>query len=382
MSNRQKQEWEFSVLRGRVGFQALQGEWQALVDRWPQASYVQQPGWIASYLDALCGSDRALHFVTARARAGGALCGVLVLKRRTGLRARLLSEMELVQGPHLVQADVVADLSDVQWWPAMLAWLDRPGRMRWRVMQLPAVMAGSALHHGLALDRNRTVLRAPRAWCAWLDCRHGVEYSLNHVSPSFQHNLRRLTRRAQAQGALAFHTVSQPDDLGRALDEFIEVEASGWKKDMGTAIGQDPRLVFFYQRLVCEFGWRGCCRIHLLTLDGRTVAAQFALVDGGQLHLLKIGFSQAHAHLAPGHILMRHVIEQVCLDPALDRISFVTSPDWARRWKPQQLAVEYVSLYRHTWTGRWLHALTARSRAQVAPPSTGGRTGSMFVSAQ
>ena len=38
-----------------------------------------------------------------------------------------------------------------------------------------------------------------------------------------------------------------------------------------------------YRALVRDFGARGQCRIHRLTLDGRTVAAQFALRGGRQL---------------------------------------------------------------------------------------------------
>ena len=101
--------WRFAVLRGRQGFEALRPRWQALVDRLPQATYLQQPGWIAAYLDALA-TDDTIRFVTAS--RGDTLCGVLVLTRKAGgLKGWLVPEVQMISGPHMVLADLVGSIS-------------------------------------------------------------------------------------------------------------------------------------------------------------------------------------------------------------------------------------------------------------------------------
>jgi CelD/BcsL family acetyltransferase involved in cellulose biosynthesis len=346
----------FTLLQGCGGFEVLRARWQALVDRLPHATYLQQPGWIAGYLEMLDGDDRCLRFVTASG-SEGQLLAVLVLVWRPGRSRGLLPVLEMVQGPHMVLADLVADAGHTGLLQAMLGWLSRQRAMRWAVLRLPAVCAESTLAAQLQAHPVRRSRRTLRTHSAWLDCRGGVDQALKTVSKSFRTNLGRLARRANAQGELSYRVVSAPEELDDAFDAFLEVESSGWKRESGTAIAQDDRLVAFYRRLVREFGARGACRIHLLTLDGQTVAAQFGLIGDRQLNLLKIGFSQAHAPLAPGNLIMLRTIEQVCADPAVDRLSFVTDPLWSQAWRPHRSPVDHVTVYPGTLVGEALFRL-------------------------
>ena len=374
-------EWTFSVLKGRQGFEALRPRWQALVDRLPAATYLQQPAWIGSYLDSLARNDRDVLFVTAS--RGDVLGGVLVLSRKGGLRGLVMPEVEMISGPHMVLADLVGDAGDKTLWPAMLDWLDRQRSMRWLVMRLPVVSACSTLGQAMQATRDRQFMQTSRTSSAWLDCSRNMDHALKEVSKSFRQNLNRLTRRAQSMGALDYHIVTQPDQLDQALDQFLSVESSGWKKESGTAIALDLTLVGFYRRLVREFGPRGACRINVLTLDGAVIAAQFGLVSNRQLNLLKIGYSQEHGAIAPGHLIMRHTIEQVCSDASLDRLSFVTHPPWAHLWKPHLSAVDYVTLFPQTLSGKlayslsqWMQARRTRAEPVVAEVEAQGAVGS------
>jgi len=361
----------FSVLQGRAGFEALRVRWQALADSLPHATYLQQPGWIAGYLDMLDGDGRSLRFVTASGK-GGELLAVLVLVRRPGRARGLLPALEMVHGPHMVLADLVADPGNTRLLPAMLDWLSRQRVMRWAVLRLPAVCAGSTLATLLQAHPTPRSQQTLRTHSAWLDCSGGIDQALRTVSKSFRTNLGRLARRANAQGELAYRVVSAPEELDAAFEAFLEVESSGWKRDSGTAIAQDDRLVAFYRRLVREFGARGACRIHLLTLDGQPVAAQFGLLSDRQLNLLKIGFSQAHAPLAPGNLIMLRTIEQVCADPDVDRLSFVTDPLWSQAWRPHRTPVDHVTVYPATLVGDVLFRAALwreRRRARMPQPT-------------
>lgn len=365
-------KWNFSILRGRTGFETLRPRWQALVDRLPRSTYLQQPGWIGSYLDTLDGHDRHVHFVTAS--RGDELRGVLVLSRQGGLRGWVMPEVHMISGPHMVLADLVGDSEDRMLWPSMLEWLERQHSMRWMVMRLPVVCATSTLGQALQGSRERMLLQTNRTNSAWLDCGQGVDHALATVSKSFRQNLKRLTRRAQSTGVLDYRIVTSPEELDVALDQFLAIESSGWKKDTGTAIAQDPKLVEFYRGLVRDFGARGQCRINLLTLDGVTIAAQFGLVSDRQLNLLKIGYSNDHANIAPGNLIMRDTIEQVCADPSLDRLCFVTHPPWAHLWKPHLASVDYVTLFPETLPGKLAFTVTnwlknRRTQAQPAVPT-------------
>lgn len=346
--------WNFALGRGAAGLAVLRDEWQGLVDAMERTCFVQSPAWFASYLHALARDPDRVVFVAAR--RGGRLRAVLALERVTHGPAGLgPTTLRLVQGDHLPLADIAGDTSGAGLWPALHRWLERDSGLGWSALVAAGVCSDSSLATMLrdAPEAQRGVFH-PTAPSLWLDCSAGLKHALRDVSRSHTLNVRRLARRAKELGSLVYEVASAPAELEAAFEAFLRVEASGWKAGQGTAIRLHPELVSFYRGLMQQFGARGACRINLLRLNGEVIAAQFGLVAGGQLSLLKIGYLEAFAHVAPGHLIMQRTIESVCADAALDRLSFVTQPPWAGLWKPQATGVELHVVFRSSLAGRLL----------------------------
>ena len=114
-------------------------------------------------------------------------------------------------------------------------------------------------------------------------------------------------------GRVSFRTTRDPESLSRSFEQFLEVEASGWKGASGTAtaILLDTKLQAFYRQLMETFGQDGRCEINQLQIDGRIAAAQFALIAGETLSLLKIGYDQHFVDVAPGQLLLAHTVSRL-----------------------------------------------------------------------
>ena len=364
------------ILQGRSGFAQLAPEWRRLVETQTpaQASPFQHPDWIGAWLESICTEPDGLRLLALRHH--GELVAVLPLVPHACPLARLLPQWTMIQGPHMVLAELAGGPSR---WPAMLQALLRQRTLRCSALQLPAVIHELA-PAAEALPAGSTMRRVLRSESAWLDCSGDTEQALARVQRSFRQNLRRLGRRADSQGQVALEVADTPAALEEALTHFLDIEASGWKGRCGSAIRDDARLVGFYRALVRDFGARGQCRIHRLTLDGRTVAAQFALRGGRQLNLLKIGYDEAFSAIAPGHLLMMRIIERSCADPDLDRLSLVTHPSWAHLWKPQLAEVDHLTLTMPGWDGRLLGRLMQwrdqrRARTAATPDEPAASSG-------
>jgi CelD/BcsL family acetyltransferase involved in cellulose biosynthesis len=346
--------WSFALERGATGLERLRAEWQALLGAVVHPSFVQSPEWISSYLRALAPRPNAVCFVAAR--QGGRLRAVLPLEhRRHGPVGIGPASLHLITGDHLPLADIAGDASTPGLWPALHRWLEHDSGLAWSVLFAAGLRDdGSfarALHAAPPAQRGVFQICHPSLW---LDCSGDVTHALRDVSRSHRVNVRRLTRRATELGALDYEVITAPDRLDAAFDAFLQVECSGWKAEEGTAIRLHTELVAFYRSLLEQFGARGECRINLLRLNDEVIAAQFGLVAGRQLNLLKIGYAEKHASLAPGHLIMQRTIENVCADPGLDRLSFVTRPPWAALWKPQSTGVEHHVVFRSSWAGQLL----------------------------
>ena len=80
--------------------------------------------------------------------------------------------------------------------------------------------------------------------------------------------------------------MSEPEAVRRALEEFLAMEASGWKGQQGTALLSNKTDAAFVRGAVGGLAERGCASIHSLYLDGKPVSMQIvARVRRRSLHL-------------------------------------------------------------------------------------------------
>jgi CelD/BcsL family acetyltransferase involved in cellulose biosynthesis len=118
--------------------------------------------------------------------------------------------------------------------------------------------------------------------------------------------------------------------------------------------------------------------INLLELNGECIAAQFGLLFDGVLYLLKIGYRESHARLAPGFLLFERLLEECSAGGPIHTVNIGTGPDWSHSWRPESVPVWEYSLFNTTIHGR-LAYLWARLRrvlvdlsgSKKAPSSAG-----------
>ncbi|MEO8296916.1 MAG: GNAT family N-acetyltransferase [Burkholderiales bacterium] len=362
MSTERTDQWTFGLYSGQAGLANLHAEWRAMVVQTPAAGYLHTPEWLGAYLHSF--ATNANRVVCIAARHAGQLRGVFTFESvRQGLPPLGLNTLRLIKNDHMHLADCASADAGSGVWTALLAWMARQRDLKWDLMWTQGVAEDSTLGRWISVTEPTPRISDARHATAWLDCSQGIEQALGGVTRSHRQNVRRLMRRAEQSGELRYDIITTPEALPAALQQFLEVESSGWKGDAGSAILRDPQLVAFYRELIDRFGPLGQCRINLLKLGDETIAAQFGLVTARQLNLLKIGYRPEHSQVAPGNLIMHKTIESVCDDPQLDRLSLVTNPPWAHLWKPQLTPVQRHILFRPGLRGAVIHKLLQRAFA-------------------
>lgn len=329
---------EFRIFFSAEGLKALWPQWQELVAATPDACFLHAPAWYRCYLDALAEAPEKILFVGIFRAAR--LIAVLPLElrvRRFGplpirvlgtLQSNHLNLSDMVLPPEAAQAGVLREL---------LAWLRQQRELRWDVLHFNKIAAGSLLDQALQHAPPAAAISECFAHSACFDTRGNYEAATRQMSGSFRRNLRRLSRRAAEAAPLRWESISDPLLLPDAFDEFLGLEASGWKGEQGegSAIRCDPALLRYYRELLGSSGPQGRYRIILIRLGEQAIAAQLVVQSGRTLHLLKIGNSEAHAQLSPGHLGLEQTLQQACADKDIDTVSLITGPAWAQIWKPE-----------------------------------------------
>jgi CelD/BcsL family acetyltransferase involved in cellulose biosynthesis len=139
--------------------------------------------------------------------------------------------------------------------------------------------------------------------------------------------LRRQRNRLADGGVVMSSSVAEPSAVARALDDFLALEASGWKGRAGTAARADDDVRKFMAAAVAGLAGEGKARIDRLLVDARPIAAAMTLKSGATAWAWKIAYDETFARFSPGFQLLLDVTEGLLGDPAVTRADSCATPD-------------------------------------------------------
>jgi CelD/BcsL family acetyltransferase involved in cellulose biosynthesis len=343
-------------LKVRVGFgldelSALSSGWTSLMQQCANRRFHHLFSWHASQLKYLERRHGSVCFFSFHRY--GALVAIVPLRlawrRVMGIPLRV---WELPYYSHVPLCDLV--LADKEQAPDLLAALvgalDRVDP-DWDALCFPRLLNDS---NALAAIRSGPLPRAivvSTGRSMYFDCR-SVEAALRNASGDFKRNLRRQRKKLDGLGRVELVVADEPGSLAEAFQEFMRLEACGWKGNAGSAIRLQPHLVNFYQEFLQPAAADARCVITLLQLGNRAIAAQFGIVSGRTLNLLKIAYDEAFSPMAPGSLLLHESLKYCCDSPDIDQLSLVTGPAWAAdRWNPEAETVWDAYLFNSSICG-------------------------------
>lgn len=161
---------------------------------------------------------------------------------------------------------------------------------------------------------------------------------------NFQRNLKKSANRINKLGEVE---ISFAADTGTSdqLEKFLAIEASGWKSREESAIASDRNLVDFYRKLIERLNSLKWLEWEFLEAGGQTLAANLALKFKSTLFLVKIGYNEEHARLAPGSRLMELVLQRAFDDSNIATVDLLTDMEWHTNWHPQPLKYFNIFFY-------------------------------------
>lgn len=129
--------------------------------------------------------------------------------------------------------------------------------------------------------------------------------------------LRRQRHRLEEHGPVAFDVARRLDEIGPALETFLQLEASGWKGKRGTALVQHAGDATFIRRAVSALAETAQCEIITLRAGATPVAAGIVLRHQDRAFFFKLGIDERFAKYSPGVQLTLELTRHLCADPAI-----------------------------------------------------------------
>ncbi len=163
------------------------------------------------------------------------------------------------------------------------------------------------------------------------------------LSRNFRKNLKKATKHIEGLPSARINVIKgrviTDDDIAR----FLDLEASGWKGETGSAIEKSNRLTSFYNSLCRRLADDDILELHFLQTDTDLLAAQMGFRIGSKLTVNKIAYNESFSQFSPGNYLFLKTVEGAFNSGDITEVDCLTDMSWHRNWQlPQR---DYYNIY-------------------------------------
>jgi CelD/BcsL family acetyltransferase involved in cellulose biosynthesis len=164
------------------------------------------------------------------------------------------------------------------------------------VSVVPTLAPAFGLAATVAVEDRCPVLPLPSSWETYLESLTGKQ----------RHELGRKMRRLAREVPDAHTTCAEtPDAIAARMGDFLDLHR---RSRTGKARFMDARMEGFFRRVAAALSARGMCRLWILEGAGSPMAGFLTIEWGDTVGLYNSGFHPDRAALAPGIVLLAHLI--------------------------------------------------------------------------
>lgn len=284
----------------------LSAEWDRLLERSGADRMFLSPDWMSAWWHHLRGTRR-LHLLAVR--SGGQLIALAPFATR-----RLPGGLEILE--FLASDDVGSDYLDVIVQRGeeanVAAVLAHELVSKGHPLRLWRVPAEDCMARRIVRElssRGWTVNEQERENCP-VEPIAGPDFDefLGRLSSEHRYGFRRKLKRLEKQHVLHFGTARNESERHAAFTALVRLHRARWGS-ASQAFSTDSAIAFHDEatRLALV---RGSLRLHLLSLDGKPVAAVYALAENGRWGFYNAGFDLEYARLGVGVVAMGLAIRE------------------------------------------------------------------------
>jgi Acetyltransferase (GNAT) domain len=308
--------------------------------------------WTATYLEkALPPASRWACFFAYR---GSKLAAVLPVVTREANRFGVGgAALRTPRDDHTQIGDLLfASSDDLDAVPALLSAAARefPDASYLEISRFPATSALVAALQNGGLPRPHTWHED--SYGAYLPVPADFASYRNSLSRNFRNNLNKAANKVTRLRDVEFRFTSARTTSREEFDEFLAVEASGWKGRAESAIASSTKHIEFYAALIRRLGEAGWLEWHFLTGDGCTLAANLAIRMPKSLIIWKLGYNDAYSRCSPGSVLFEELVKRQAAARQIEEINLTTNQPWYDNWEMRRRTY-YTARFYFGWRG-WL----------------------------
>jgi len=345
---------------GKNGLIQLYDEWLALMEDIPERCFYHYPDWFHAYFASRDEVDPPISFFAIR--RGGKLVAVVPLQIKRRRKKSETTQLLLPVESQLYMPDcaVTATEDPAQVLAFLLDNIVENFGWTWDRFVVNDALENSQIAIALERQTGRRLRVRTTGYCSVVPLKPYDEL-LQSMKAKYRQNLNRSRRMIESLDDSEFSIVTEVDDVIRTFEEFIALEASGWKGGKGrprgdiqrpSAIALNEKKRRFYESIVRAFAARGEVEIFCLRSDRKLIGAEVWLVLGRTCIALKTAYDENFSRLSPGVMAFDLGYQYHASNGNTATINTITSTPAVDDWLPQKLRIQSYDLFNSTFRGR------------------------------
>lgn len=133
--------------------------------------------------------------------------------------------------------------------------------------------------------------------------RSGDSEQITWLSKKQQKEFRRKLKKLEALGQFEFEVLQDYSELKGWCDDFLALEASGWKGSSGTALQCSTADRAFFHDIMQRSAAGGKLMMLRVRLEGQVIAMRCSFVSSDSVYSFKTAFNQEYTICSPGYLL-------------------------------------------------------------------------------
>lgn len=167
----------------------------------------------------------------------------------------------------------------------------------------------------------------------------GDSYLKQAVSAHHVREMRRQWRNLEKLGTLTYNVARQPEEVRLRMEEFLALEAKGWKGKKRSALINDRYRSAFAREAITNLAEIDAVRIHTVDLDGRAIASIVVFLMAGEAYTWKTAYDEEFSRHSPGKLLIMKLTDWHLDDANILRTDSCAVPDhpiMSRMWEQRE----------------------------------------------
>jgi CelD/BcsL family acetyltransferase involved in cellulose biosynthesis len=345
-------------------FEELDGwadQWDELAQQMPQKLAVLSHAWIRSFLQHRMGTSE--RWICVIAQRDGELVGVLPL---------------VVQNRQAGPIPIVVLSTPFDWHTISS---DCTVRLGHEQTVIPALIREGLRHvpQAVWLEMRRLPVDSPTLQIDFTDTGLPLEQQedgpgaiyptvgdfdtyFEGLSGSFRRKLRRAVRGLTQESGNEPRLEVVTENPQERFEALLDLEASGWKGDRGSAIKCSDSLAAFYRDLVNNLARRGWLELYLLTCGSSLLAGSLGVRIADAVTLAKTSYDESFRKHSPGNVARLEIIRRAFHDDDISYLDGLSLASYHGNWNVGARSYKHLWVFRPGLKGNLLGRIPHRLR--------------------